>query len=48
MLAIAKLVLLALVAVLAFALTAEGRELLDYYGDCYNGALPQLRLNALA
>ena len=38
MLAIAKLVLLALVAVLVFALSAEARELLDYYGDCYNGA----------
>ncbi len=37
MLAIAKLVLLALVAVLVFALSTEGRELLDYYDDCYNG-----------
>ena len=40
MLAIAKLVLLALVAVLVFALSTEGRELLQYYNeydDCYNG-----------
>ena len=38
MFAVAKLVLLVLVAVLAFALSTEGRELLDYYDDCYNGA----------
>ncbi|CAL5218838.1 g569 [Coccomyxa viridis] len=37
MFAVAKLVLLVLVAVLAFALSTEGRELLDYYDDCYNG-----------
>ena len=37
MLAVAKLVLLALVAVLVFALSTEARQLLDYYDDCYNG-----------
>ena len=38
MIALAKLALLALVAIMCLALTAEARELLDYYDDCYNGA----------
>ena len=37
MLALAKVAILVLVAILAFALSSEGRELLDYYGDCYGG-----------
>ena len=37
MLALAKVSVLVLLAILAFALSSEGRELLDYYGDCYNG-----------
>lgn len=38
MIAIAKLVLLTLVAIIAMAMSSEGRQLLDYYDDCYNGA----------
>lgn len=37
MLALAKVACLVLLAILAFALSSEGRELLDYYGDCYGG-----------
>ena len=38
MIALARFALLALVAIVCLALTAEARELLDYYDDCYNGA----------
>jgi len=38
MIAVAKLVLLTLVAIIAMAMSSEGRQLLDYYDDCYNGA----------
>lgn len=38
MIAIAKFVLLTLVAIIAMAMSSEGRQLLDYYDDCYNGA----------
>ncbi|CAL5218837.1 g568 [Coccomyxa viridis] len=37
MLAFAKIAVLVLLAILAFALSSEGRELLDYYGDCWGG-----------
>ena len=36
MIAFAKIAVLLLVAIIAMALTAEARELLDYYDDCYN------------
>ena len=45
MIALARFALLALVAIVCLALTAEARELLDYYDDCYNGACPDIFLH---
>ena len=36
MIAFMKIAALLLVAIIAMALTAEARQLLDYYDDCYN------------
>ena len=36
MIAAMKIAVLLLVAVIAMAMSAQGRELLDYYDDCYN------------
>ena len=36
MIAFIKIAVLLLVAIIAMALSAEARELLDYYDDCYN------------
>lgn len=44
MLAFAKVAVLVLLAILAFALSSEGRELLDYYGDCWGGKALQMPL----
>ena len=36
MIAATKIAVLLLVAIIALAMSAQGRELLDYYDDCYN------------
>lgn len=36
MIAVMKIAVLLLVAIIALAMSAQARELLDYYDDCYN------------
>ena len=48
MLAFAKVAVLVLLAILAFALSSEGRELLDWYGDCWGGEMQRISLRILS
>ena len=44
MIAAMKIAVLLLVAIIAMAMSAQARELLDYYDDCYNRECPSLSI----